>query len=231
MSDLIAANQEEVIHVLDAEAVERVLVSGDLSKLDARQRITYYKQVCDAIGLLPITEPFAYIQLNGKLKLYALKSCTEQLRKMYNISLVIVSRETTGDVHSVIARATFPNGRVDESVGAVAIGNLKGDNLANALMKCETKAKRRVTLSICGLGMLDHTEIETIASAKIVDVDLSEGKADEANTLLKALTDKINLSKNFEELEALAPEIREAPELKEHLAPIYLAKRKSFKVP
>ena len=28
-------------------------------------------------------------------------------------------------------------------------------------MKCETKAKRRVTLSICGLGMLDETEVET----------------------------------------------------------------------
>jgi len=27
-------------------------------------------------------------------------------------------------------------------------------------MKAETKAKRRVTLSICGLGMLDETEVE-----------------------------------------------------------------------
>ncbi len=27
-------------------------------------------------------------------------------------------------------------------------------------MKCETKAKRRATLSICGLGFLDETEIE-----------------------------------------------------------------------
>ena len=34
--------------------------------------------------------------------------------------------------------------------------------LANAIMKAETKAKRRVTLSICGLGMLDETELETI---------------------------------------------------------------------
>ena len=29
-------------------------------------------------------------------------------------------------------------------------------------MKAETKAKRRVTLSICGLGMLDETEVETV---------------------------------------------------------------------
>jgi hypothetical protein len=29
-------------------------------------------------------------------------------------------------------------------------------------MKCETKAKRRVTLSICGLGMLDEAELDTV---------------------------------------------------------------------
>ena len=33
-------------------------------------------------------------------------------------------------------------------------------------MKAETKAKRRATLSICGLGMLDETEIETIPDAR-----------------------------------------------------------------
>ena len=36
---------------------------------------------------------------------------------------------------------------------------------ANVLMKAETKAKRRATLSILGLGMLDETEIETIPAA------------------------------------------------------------------
>jgi hypothetical protein len=38
--------------------------------------------------------------------------------------------------------------------------------LANALMKAETKAKRRATLSICGLGMLDETEVEDIQGAQ-----------------------------------------------------------------
>ena len=42
------------------------------------------------------------------------------------------------------------------------IAKLTGDALANALMKAETKAKRRATLSLCGLGFLDETEIETI---------------------------------------------------------------------
>ncbi|EOV0478051.1 hypothetical protein ACOIM4_001927, partial [Campylobacter coli] len=44
--------------------------------------------------------------------------------------------------------------------GALNIKNLGGDNLANAIMKAITKAKRRVTLSICGLGMLDESELD-----------------------------------------------------------------------
>jgi hypothetical protein len=34
-------------------------------------------------------------------------------------------------------------------------------------MKCETKAKRRVTLSLAGLGWLDETEIATIPGVRV----------------------------------------------------------------
>src|SRR5262249_39548261 len=57
--------------------------------------------------------------------------------------------------------------RTDESIGAVNINGLRGDALANGLMKAETKAKRRGTLSICGLGFLDETETETIPRAQV----------------------------------------------------------------
>jgi hypothetical protein len=39
-----------------------------------------------------------------------------------------------------------------------------------------TKAKRRVTLSICGLGFVDESEIETIPGAKKVAVDIETGE-------------------------------------------------------
>ncbi|MDQ3831524.1 MAG: hypothetical protein M3361_19940 [Candidatus Tectomicrobia bacterium] len=70
--------------------------------------------------------------------------------------------------------------REDESTGAVSVGNLRGDALANALMKCETKAKRRVTLSIAGLGWLDETEIETIPQPNLTSSNpdpLPEGQS------------------------------------------------------
>ena len=150
----------------NAEAIERVVIQGDLSKMNPQERVEYYQLVCASVGLNPLTKPFEYITLNGKLTLYARKDATDQLRSIHQVSVKIVAREVVEGCYVVTAQASFPSGRVDESIGAVPIENLKGEARANALMKCETKAKRRVTLSACGLGMLDETEIETIPSAK-----------------------------------------------------------------
>lgn len=145
-----------------AAVIENVLIRGDLSTLSEAERVNYYRKVCDSVGLNPFTRPLEYIKLNGRLVLYAKKDATDQLRQLNKISIKIVAREEIGDVFSVTAQATTPEGRCDESIGAVFVGGAKGDVLANLLMKAETKAKRRVTLSICGLGLLDETEVETI---------------------------------------------------------------------
>lgn len=144
--------------------IENILVKGDLTTLNEDQRVSYYKAVCESVGLNPLTKPFDYIQLNGKLVLYAKKDATEQLRQIHKVSIESIEGKNINDVYVVTAKAKDHSGRTDSSTGAVSIGNLKGDALANALMKAETKAKRRVTLSICGLGVLDETEIETIPS-------------------------------------------------------------------
>ncbi len=146
-------------------SLEQVLIGGDLSKLNPNDRVMYYKAVCESVGLNPLTKPFEYISLNGKLTLYAKRDCTDQLRKLNGVSILIVSREVVEDCYVVTARATDKSGRNDESIGAVPIANLKGEARSNALMKCETKAKRRVTLSICGLGMIDETEVDSIPGA------------------------------------------------------------------
>jgi hypothetical protein len=91
-----------------------------------------------------------------------LRDCADQLRRLHGISIYIANREKMSDIYVVTARAKDRTSREDESTGAVPMGNLRGDALANALMKAETKAKRRVTLSIAGLGWLDETELETV---------------------------------------------------------------------
>lgn len=170
--------------------LEKVVIQGDLSNLQPADRIAYYRTVCQSLGLNPATQPFEYIKLNGRLVLYAKRDATEQLRRIHNVSVQIVGRDRLEDVYIVTARATMPNGRTDESTGVVSIGGLKGDNLANALMKCETKAKRRVTLSICGLGMLDESETETIPGATVVHETIDQPAPAKPAAKLDVLTDE-----------------------------------------
>ena len=150
------------------DIMESVIAKGDLAKLTPDERVRYYNEVCRSMGLNPLTQPFSYITLNGKLTLYATRACADQLRKVNGVSLEIVSREIADDVLTVHVRAKLPDGRVDEDLGSVSFpSTLKGEARANAELKGVTKAKRRATLSICGLGWLDETEIADIpASAK-----------------------------------------------------------------
>lgn len=159
-----------------AEIVEQVITAGDLARLTPQQRVNYYRHVCDSLGLNPLTRPFEYITLNGKLTLYARKDAADQLRKLNNVSITRVERELVNEVYVVTVYAATRDGREDSDVGAVSVKGLSGDALANAYMKATTKAKRRVTLSICGLGMLDELEVETIPDATPVAVDTATGE-------------------------------------------------------
>jgi hypothetical protein len=147
------------------EIMEQVLIRGDLAGLTHQERARYYTRVCQSIGLNPLTRPFDYIQLNGKLTLYALKGATDQLRGLRGISASIVSQTESNGLFTVHVRVKDLTGREDEDVGVVTLP-AGGDARANAIMKAITKAKRRATLSLCGLGMLDETEIETIPAAR-----------------------------------------------------------------
>lgn len=159
--------------------IESVLIAGDLARLSSIQRETYYLKVCETLGLNPLTKPFDYITLNGKLVLYANKGCAEQLRSIRKISINISAREMISDICVVTAIAKGSDGREDGSTGAVNVSGLKGEALANAMMKAETKAKRRVTLSICGLNMLDETEVESISDKEKRSVFPEQPTADE----------------------------------------------------
>jgi hypothetical protein len=160
--------------------LEKVVALGDLSKLTPSERLTYYARTCESVGLNPLTRPFEFISLQGKLTLYARKDCTDQLRRVHKVSLVIKERILADGVFTVHVGATAGDGRVDEDIGVVPIGaDLKGEARANAMMKALTKAKRRATLSICGLGWLDESEIESIPDAVPLDHDPHTGEVHE----------------------------------------------------
>jgi len=151
------------------DIMEAVITKGDLARLTPQERVQFYKATCDSVGLNPLTRPLEYITLNGKVVLYARRDAADQLRKINGISVEVVSQKVDGDMLTVHVRARDKTGRSDEDFGVVAIGGLRGEARANATLKCITKAKRRVTLSIAGLGFLDETEVDDIPARERID--------------------------------------------------------------
>ena len=174
-----------------AATIEQVLIAGDLSALSPEQRVAYYRQVCESLGLNYLTRPFDYIVLNGRLTLYAKKDATDQLRRLHQVSVTKIEQTMHGDsIFTVTAYGKDGEGRVDSATGAVYIKNLGGEALANAFMRCETKAKRRLTLSLCGLGWTDESEIDSIPEAQPIAVDPNTGEVLEEKPAPKRIMDR-----------------------------------------
>lgn len=187
------------IQKIEGEIVSNLVLKGDLSGLNAEQKVQYYKMFCERLGLDPLTQPFKLLRLNGREILYCDRSGAQQLNKLHNVSHEIKTRETTSDLYIVTCRASLPDGRFTESVGAVNVKGLSGDNLANALMKGETKAKRRATLDLLGLGLLDETETETIPHAIAIPDEVFKTADELRADYLELLTTLEQVSKgNFD---------------------------------
>lgn len=152
-----------------ADTIEKLALAGDVSGLTREEKVGYYKSLCERVGLDPATQPFKLLKLSGKEVFYCDRSGTQQLSRLHNVSHAVVAREIINECYVVTARASTPAGRATESIGAVPVAGLKGENLCNAYMKAETKAKRRATLDLLGLGMLDESEVGSIPGAVALD--------------------------------------------------------------
>lgn len=212
----------EVAIIPGMEELAKVMITGNLATLSDSERIIYYKNVCDTVGLNPYTKPFEYITLNGKLSLYALKGATDQLRRLYGISIDIVSAEVKNDIYTVWVKGVDATGRFDSDSGCVNIKGLSGEALANASMKAVSKAKRRLTLSICGLGMLDESEVDDIPGAKKMPPESIQQKKkvaqrpipfETAKTRLLNAKTMVDLQKEFKEIITAVVNVDEKNEL------------------
>lgn len=201
--------------ITPGEIMEQVLIKGDLKNLSEGERARYYTRVCESVGLNPLTKPFEYITLNGKLTLYAKKDCADQLRMIHKVSVVETTQQEMDGVYIIVCKVQNGEGRTDMARGAVSLIGLKGEALANAIMKTETKAKRRATLSICGLGFLDETEVEDITPAprqrKSSSGAKKDGTADTYNEIIAHIRGACDLEFLSQISDSYAQELAELP--------------------
>src|SRR5690242_9829798 len=173
--------RKEVEAITLPNKVEEALIGGNLAQLSPEERLSLYKATCKSLRLNPLTNPFCYILIKGwddeaeKLILYAAKNCTDQLRAIYGITTVPGSLKQWREEGMLKASISvrMRNGRTDSDIGIIPMERyikkynktypLTGVQLANAEMHVVTKAKRRATLSICGLGgIVDESELDTM---------------------------------------------------------------------
>lgn len=179
-SHAIVKRKELEVLSLPAE-VEQSLIEGNLANLSPEKRVTLYMATCKSLRLNPLTKPFCYILVGDwdgdseKLILYATKNCTDQLRALHGITFIpntLKQWREEGMLKASISIRTR-SGRTDSDMGVIPMKRyskkkgsfyeLSGSMLANAEMHVVTKAKRRATLSICGLGgIVDETELDTM---------------------------------------------------------------------
>jgi len=148
---------------IDPAAIEAALMRNDYGRLPVAEKVALYRRTCESMGLNPLTQPFGFFKMSGGSEvLYAKRTAADQLRQIHGITLVDCSEAWDKDskIFSVTVRMRDKTGREDIDRGDVFIpDSCKGMDLANAKMKAITKAKRRCTLSLVGLGFLDETEV------------------------------------------------------------------------
>ena len=158
---------------IDHAAIEKALTVGDVSKLTPEVRVQFYQALCASCGLNVLTRPFILLKTqSGELHWYATVGAAEQLRKLHRVSTKILSRERTDDgLYIVTVQVQSPDGRQEESQGIECIGGLKGQALGNAMMKASSKALRRATLALTGLGM----GLAEVEQGQVVPFDTQTG--------------------------------------------------------
>jgi len=214
-----------------AEIVERLVTLGDLAQLTPQQRTSYYLGLCKSLGLKAELVPFDFIKLNGKLVLYAKKNCAEQLRQLHGISIYQIEERETDELLIVTAYARNREGREDVDQGVVSIKGLHGDAACNARLKAITKAKRRVTLSLCGVGALDETELETIRSAQATGANGWQCQPDTAALLIKRCEEAQQKGVTLAQLVALLPPgLQSRQQLSEAQAQMFLTELEKLEV-
>jgi hypothetical protein len=212
----LARQPESNLSNLDTDTLLK-LATGNTKGLSQAQKVELIVQVCKVAGLDPRLSPFEYITFQGKEVLYARKNAADQLVNVHKIKVGILSQEIVEGIRVVTVAATTADGREQQDIGAVPIKGLQGDALANAMMKAVTKAKRRTILSVCGLSMLDESEVETIPGAMPVHVrDRPEASPSSKAVLASVVAPEPDVGDNLSpgiDPPAMEPEVVEGGEL------------------
>lgn len=149
-----------------SDAILSYVSKGDISALSSEQRAWLYTELCRRYGFDPLIRPFDVLELNGKVVLYANRGATDSIALRYGITRTVTVKpcvRTIGGLDIVYCEASAEyQGRIETATATVPL-----KDPATVFMKAETKAKRRATLAVIGLGLLDESEVADIPRVQL----------------------------------------------------------------
>lgn len=174
-------------------AIIRAQMNNDWSGVTEPDRVLAVRAICEVLGIPTPMNPFRFIKTKrGNVTMYAGQEAASLIANTYRLSVKITEQvfDKEQNLYRVAVTATFPDGRSVDDMGVVYLGGSTGDDRANAVMKCITKAKRRVTLSACGLSTYEEDEVPVVSSGlpndnvntvnvKLVKYDQSDETSDD----------------------------------------------------
>ncbi len=188
-------NKVQVIEDL-SNGMRAYLRTGDLGMLPEQEKDKVLIKMCEHYCLDPVLRPFILIKLNGKEVWYPTRSATDQVAARFNLTREVIEIKENierGILECRVRISSEGSGRVETCIAAVPIiefgrdqggkivGHImKGEAYANALMKVETKAKRRATLGWLGIAE-EHDPLENERSyAQAKETEAAKIAADTA---------------------------------------------------
>jgi hypothetical protein len=130
-TELVRPNESAALtsaeHEAALEARDHAIATNDLSKLAPRQRVGLVLALCKSLALNPLSRPFEFLVLDGKVTLYATKSATEQLARLHQISVKRTREANVGDLHVVEVEGRQPNGRTSFATKYVSLRDGRGN--------------------------------------------------------------------------------------------------------
>lgn len=189
------------------EVIAMVADGGDVTHLSNSDRRALLAKLTNYLHLNPHTQNFIFFKtLDGRYRIYATKECCSQLRHNLGINMWLSDPIYSPDANnpftvSVKANGTNKYNRSSEEIGSVSLVDVPKQEYSNYTMFAVTKAKRRLTLDLSGLGVLADVEVFDIKGHEIIDVSVdvvtNDKKIESSEKAIKSLL-SIDVGKNMQ---------------------------------
>lgn len=145
---------------LPAAAIQASM-SNNWANVSWPDRTRFVSHLCDSLNIPMPLNPFRFIAMKGVTVLYAPAEAFFLIANKSRVSIPIIEEKYDKEtqIHQVKIRATQPDGTHVDNIGAIYLGGLTGQERANNIMKCVTKAQRRAIKSKTGLSVADEDDL------------------------------------------------------------------------